>query len=199
MVHFVVYVWAGSFLNGKMFPAHFVGPKLILLEVMLIKKHCRPSETAVLQNAININGQYVHHENIIFCLLHSQDETERRLGVQTILRIRDQHPSCSVGNLRSFVPGDHRVNMRALSLSNLNLIPLSAAVHEPPVTERLSRDEVISFLDSPLDSLYPITSVSVERAVKDTTAVSLMATSEAQRNGILQLRIRSRLADKANK
>ena len=200
MVHFLIYVWAGSFLNGKMFPSHhFVGPKLLLLEVMLIKKHCGPTETAVLQNAININGQFVHHENVILNLLHSQDETERRLGVQTILRIRDQHPSSSVGKLRRFLPDDHRVNMRALSLSNLNLVPLSAAVHEPPVTERLSRDEVISFLDSPLDSLYPITSVSVERAVKDTTAVSMMATSEAQRNGILQLRIRSRLADKAKK
>ena len=199
MVHFLVYVWAGSFLNGKMFPAHhFVGPKLLFLEVLLIKTNCRPTETAVLQNAININGQFIHSENVILHLLHSQDETERRLGVQTILRIRDEHPS-SVGNLRSFAPIDHRVNMRALSLSDLNLVPLKAAVHEPPVTERMSRDEVISFLDSPMDSLYPITSVSVERAIKDTTAVSMMATSEAQRNGALQLRIRSRLAEKAKK
>ena len=195
MVHFLVYVWAGCFLNGKMFPAHhFVGPKLVLLEVMLIKKHCGPTETAVLQNAININGQFIHHENIILNLLHSPDETERRLGVQIILMKRDQHPSCSV--LRSFVPDDHRVNMRALSLSELNIVPLSAAVHEPPATERLSRDQVISFLDKPMETLFPISSVSVERAVKETTSVSLMAASEVQRNGIIQMRIRSRLAGK---
>ena len=71
--------------------------------------------------------------------------------------------------------------MRALSLPNLNLVPLRDAVHEPPVTERLSRDEVM------------------ERAVKETMYVSLMAKSKAQRNDILQLRIRSRLAGKGNK
>ena len=69
-------------------------------------------------------------------------------------------------------------------------------MHEPPATERLSRDQVISFLDKPMETLFPISSVSVERAVKETTSVSLMAASEVQRNGIIQMRIRSRLAGK---
>ena len=71
--------------------------------------------------------------------------------------------------------------MRALSLPNLNLVPLRDAVHKPSVTERLSRDEVM------------------ERAVKETMYVSLMAKSKAQRNDILQLRIRSKFAGKGNK
>ena len=91
------------------------------------------------------------------------------------------------------MPNDYRVNVKATGLHNLNMIPLNEARYEPPVTKCLSDQEILNFLHSPFDaSGIPLSSVAVERAVKDTTRASMMARSTIDRNGVIQMTIRAR-------
>ena len=195
VVHYLINVFAPVFCLSKIFyKSHFSAPKLLLLEAMLSKKHLSDDELRTVSKSLDINGQMGANENIILCCLSSPDSEERTLGVETILRIRHkgsvQLPKTGI---RPFMPNDYRVNVNASGLHNLNMIPLREAKYEPPVTKHLSNQEILGFLHSPFDaSGVPLSSVAVERAVKDTTRASMMARSTEQRNGVIRMTIRAR-------
>ena len=56
----------------------------------------------------------------------------------------------------------------------------------------LTDAELHSLIDHPLNLSLPLSSVSVERAVKETTRAATMAATAAERDGIMQLTLRSR-------
>ena len=86
--------------------------------------------------------------------------------------------------------------MKATGLDNLNMIPLREARYEPPVTKAMTESEILTFLHTPYDaSGVPLSSVTVERAVKDVTRAAMMARNTKQRNGVIQMTIRSRAKD----
>ena len=196
VVNYLINVWAPVFCLSKIFyKSFFMAPKLLLLEAMLSRKHLSTDELLKVSKSLDINGQMVHHENIILCCLSSPDSEDRTLGVETILRIRHKAGSRQLPEtgIRPFMPNDYRVNVRATSLGNLNMIPLKEARYEPPVTKQLSDQEILGFLHNPFDaSGCPLSSVAVERAVKDTTRASMMARTTEQRNGVIRMTIRAR-------
>ena len=196
VVNYLINVFAPVFCLSKIFyKSYFMAPKLLLLEAMLCKKHLSDDELCRASKSLDINGQMSHNENIILCCLSSQDVEERTLGVETILRIRHKASSLQQPEtgIRPFMPDEYRVNVKATGLHDLNMIPLKCSRYEPPVTKGLSQQEILQFLHVPYDaSGIPLSSVAVERAVKDTTRASMMGRSTVHRNGVIRMTIRAR-------
>ena len=92
IMFFIVYVWAEVFLTAKQMNRMEHGPRLLLLEVMLAKKHCTYPEFTMVKASLDYNGQYAHHEAILVSLLASPKPEDRQLAVDTIFSIREQGP-----------------------------------------------------------------------------------------------------------
>ena len=75
---------------------------------------------------------------------------------------------------------------------NLNVNSLYLAKTEPPATLKMSNEEIELLREKPLELSLPLSTVSVERAVKETTRTSLMAYSELERDGIMMQAKKSR-------
>ena len=56
---------------------------------------------------------------------------------------------------------------------------------EPPSTSKLTDSQLAQCFKQPLEPNIPLTTVSVERAVADTTQASKQAVSDEARNGII--------------
>ena len=92
VMRFLVYVWAEVFLTAKEMNRFEHGPRLLLLELMLAKKHCSQPEFTMLKSSLDFNGQNGHHESILVSLLASPELEDRQLAVNTIFTIREQGP-----------------------------------------------------------------------------------------------------------
>ena len=84
------------------------------------------------------------------------------------------------------------MNLDALTLQTLNIIPLSEARTEPPVTRGLSGPQLLSLQESPLKLNLPGNTVSVERGVKDVTGAALVCADSKERDGVIFQKITSR-------
>ena len=91
VVKFLVYVWAPVFLNAKKQNSLCLAPRMLLLEVMLIKKFCSEPEKALLKDSLSQNGQMAHPENVLLALLASPDLTERKCAVDIIMKVSKCH------------------------------------------------------------------------------------------------------------
>lgn len=74
LVSFIIYVYLPALLN----------------HVMLMEKHCLLEEKEVLRPIIQYNAYMAHPECLLQSLVGSEDQEERRKGVQDILRIMDK-------------------------------------------------------------------------------------------------------------
>ena len=74
----------------------------------------------------------------------------------------------------------------------LNVKSLTEATMEPPLTRHLSGPQLVSLLETSLQTNLPVMTVAVERAVKDVTKVAGKASSAIERDGIVLQTIASR-------
>ena len=104
VVNYLVYVWAEVFLMAKHRNSFVEAPRLLLLEVMLTKKHCSAPEQALLQTSLSTNGQMAHHESVLLAMLASPHCEERRRAVEIIFRIREEGPKAwgNFGGIKPF-------------------------------------------------------------------------------------------------
>ena len=56
-MRYLVYVWAEVFLMAKEMNRFEHGPRLLLLELMLAKKHCSQPEFTMLKSLLDFNDQ----------------------------------------------------------------------------------------------------------------------------------------------
>lgn len=80
---------------------------------------------------------------------------------------------------------DHKVDMEARCLAELNVVPVEAAVTEPVYTRSMKGTELLSLKEVPLKLSLPATSVAVERAVKDVTQAAAACSSSRERDGLI--------------
>ena len=193
VVSYIIFVWAPVYLKSKLSAGkQFMSPRLLLLEVQLSNRYLNNKELKALQVSLNTNGQMSHHEHTSLCMFHSDDEKERHLAVSTVLRIRRENKK----TLRKFTPSEYMVNLKATNLADLNQIPFKFATSEPPALRHLTDEEIIAFLDKPMQSNFPIETVAVERAVKDVSRASKMANNTKERNGVVFLTKKARQLEK---
>ena len=142
------------------------------------------------QNSFNTNGYFAGAESVLLCCLMSKDLKERKKGVEYILNLRNRN---AVDVVRTFGPPSYLVNMKAMSILTLNQHSLRSAAYEPPATKIYSEAQLRSFVLSPLEVTIPLSSVAVERAVKDVTRASaFVGSSERERDGFIQNTIEHR-------
>ena len=185
-VHFVVKVFLPVILEAKIHHTEYVGPQIILKEVMLSRQHLTKKEFEAVHERISYNGSFAHPENVLLGLLNSQLLTERSFGVETLLKIRESTDSTLI---RQFHSVDHRPNPQADSLMTLCTAPFTS---EPPVTKSLSDEEVKNIVNQPLSTKLPMTTVAVERLVKEVSRVSTVCVDELRRDGKIFLSIQNR-------
>ena len=192
MVNFLFQVWVPVYLNTKIYSKRFMGPKLVFMELQLGKEYLNDEEFKVLEASLDSNGLNMHQENILLCLLNSKDRSERETAVQVIRDIRSGQrprsksslpPRRSADQVRVYAPEDYVVNTEAESLIDLNC---QDANTEPPFTMSLSDIELEEIISQPLQTRLPVSTVSVERAVKDVTRASgIVRVSSRQIDGLI--------------
>ena len=190
LVRYIVNVWAPLFLQSKIFYNKlYMGPEILLLEITLSRKFLTNEEMLEMMKSYNRNGFYANHENILLCMVCSNDQQKRLEAINILLEIR-RRPQLE--GIREFGPESYEINPYASCLSDLNISPLCNAAHQPPPLKTLSDSEIQMLLGKPLEIQLPITSVAVERGVKDTTRAALHCGTVEARNGFVHNTIRAR-------
>ena len=210
VVKYLVLVWGQVFLLAKRENSLVLAPRMLLLEVMLTRKFCSYPEKTLLKTSLSTNGQMAHPENVLLAMLASPDTRERKEAVDIVMKIRELGPVvwdspsgvrpfkvlliqlCFNHNILFSQREDHEVNLDALTLQTLNIIPLSEARTEPPVTRGLSGPQLLSLKESPLKLNLPGNTVSVERGVKDVTGAASVCADSKERDGVIFQKITSR-------
>ena len=160
MVEYLIHVFAPIFLYSKLFQQeYFMGPKLLLLEVMLSRKFLTTAEFTHYRGSLDNSSAMAHPENILYSMLCSKEYKERKFAVDTIKRIREREPPIDI---RQFKPADYSVNEKASDLQSLCRVMVSPnildQVTEPPATLHMTDEEIESVLYLPVQSVFPISS-----------------------------------------
>ena len=194
MVQYLVYVWAPVYVKSKILQnVGFSGPSLLLMETQLARQHLNKEEFEAVLTSMCHNGYFASHEAILTAMLHSVNKAEREQGLEIILNLRKlPNRVLSCQGVRVVKRRHCRINPDADSLANLNILHVELDKMEPPCTRGLSDEQLMAVAECPLDLKLPITSVAVERAVKDTTRAVKMVSSSLEANGLIQNTIRSR-------
>ena len=95
VVTYLIYVWAEVFILSLHKNLLTEAPRLLLLEVLLTKKHCTMPEQVLLKSSISCNGQMGHQENVLLAMLASPCREERTKAVEVIFQVREQGPRAS--------------------------------------------------------------------------------------------------------
>ena len=194
MVHYLVYCWSPVYVKSKILQnVGFSGPSLLLMEMQLVRQHLNKEEFEAVLISMCHNGFFANHEAILTAMLHSVIKAERVLGVNIILNLRKLPKRVLSRKGVRVVKRKHcRINPNADCLANLNIHHVELATSEPPCTRGFSDEQLMEVIECPLDLKLPITSVAVERAVKDTTRAVKMVSSSLEANGVIQNTFRSR-------
>ena len=160
------------------------GPLHLLNEVIRQRTHFDGEALEIVQRYTQINGFFAHGEQTLLHLVCSTMLEEREVGVRHILRIRREKLSETapgkkkrrskiVKTVRKYKPQE--INWRADSVENL--VDLTNAESEPPLTMNISDREVEGLVVKPLEIReYECISQFVERAVKSTTEAAAVVT-----------------------
>ena len=145
---------------------------------------------SVVDNYVNRNAYYANPELMLITMLSSEDEEERRFGVNVIRKIRN---GADLGDSLPRQFENPSVNFDATSLQTLinwETVKLS----EPLLTATMTMDQVISCLDSPLQvpSTWSCHSQAMERAVRKVSETCLMVVGEKKREGWIRCSDESR-------
>ena len=93
--------------------------------------------------------------------------------------------------LRTFKRDDHKVNLSFSSMIEY-ISEFPDDQDEPPATKHIPNDELLFMKDYAYEPFLPLTTVDVERAVKETTRISKLCSNEKERDGIMVLSQKAR-------
>lgn len=178
------------------------------------------TEKDIAKKAIQRNAFPAHPENLLLCMLADENSTIRRKAVTIVQKIRIQAASngCSTDDSdedEKIVVGyseteesdtdevmavDESIRLFAVPKLKFqaktydNMINWKAeTLTEPPLTLKLTNDEILNIIDKPLDAKnYPCHSQSVERMVKVVSDASAAVYGEQRRDGFIRQRVKSR-------
>ena len=145
------------------------------------------------------NGHSAHEEGTVLYLVCSGRREDREVGVNVIRRVRAaekpeyvRHPITGKRlkkSIRAYAP--RKINFEAQSVSEL--INLDEAMTEPPLTMKLSDDEVTALLDAPLElPHYTCNTQYVERGVKQTSEAVSRVSGRDRQDGLSLNKAKSR-------
>ena len=175
-----------------------------------VKKFPSGKVKSIAMKVVKYNAFSAHPENVLLCMLADEDDDARRIAVNKIMSMRGRLPDFRVDDdfeggsielddeddqptgerenqdVRKFcVP---KINVEAKVYGNLN----DPGVTEPPVTKRMSIEQIEQFRSKPLRLCHPCHSQSVERHVKLVSEASQTVAGFEKRDGHVHMKIKSR-------
>ena len=184
ITHFIVTNYGPNWFAIKGSPRCTDGPKHVYTATQLLQE-LPDYVVAIVKPYVSRNAYFAHHENVLLCMLADDDKDKRTQAVHLILQCRAQKNKELT--IRQFqVP---KLRYEASDWSDM--IDLSN-ISEPPITQKMTEEEIKSFEKSPLSLLYPNHTQSVERGVKIVTEASGVVYGFESRDGFIRARIASR-------
>ncbi len=175
IVNFIQNVYAPGWFAVKQQNSFLAGPKILFDLLQAAKALGDPECLAIFEDKLQKWAFPLLSENFLASMLFSDQIRDRRLAALRIteLKSRDTPPISS--------QPIQQVNFAAEHWSQL--ITLTSADCEPPLTARLSVEEVQAMVEHPGEPpKFPIHTQSVERAVKNTTEASKLFWSFERRH-----------------
>lgn len=159
-----------------------------MLEHIKIQRLLSRDIVSITLPVIKRNGYWAHQENVLLAMLADDDEENRKVAIDYIKSIRQQ-PGPSQHHIREF-----RAPHIADSCQTLKdlLPPIDQCKFEPPMTRKLSDEELNNFMQHPYHIDIPCHSQGVERCVKLVTEASGMVYGADARDGYIRAVLKSR-------
>lgn len=183
ITHFIVSNYGPNWFAIKRFSLCTDGAKHVYLATQLLKD-LSSDTAAIVKPYISRSAYFAHCENLLLAMLADSDEGKRSRAVDIILKCRSK---------------DSGTNVRQFSVPPINYdakdwVELIDWVNasEPPVTMRLSNEEIGQFREIPLTLKYPNHTQCVERSVKLVTEASRAVYGFDARDGFIRARVHSR-------
>lgn len=163
-------------------------PHHILTQLRILKKQPKRVQDIV-THYIRTGAWYAHPENVLLSLLASSDPSERKFGVDQILKLRGRS---ALGDMRVRPRKTPRLNISASTLSQL-ITWNKGEVQEPVFTCSLTKDKIKAFIEKPfVVPHFNIHTQSTERAVKQVTEAAKAVVGPEARDGYIRARAHHR-------
>jgi hypothetical protein len=183
LVEYIVGVYYPCWFTIKSKFSWVEGPGHILYQLKLLKSQKKAVADIVLPT-IQRSSWFAFSEMVLQTLLCSEDQEERKVGVQKIIELRNEDGD-TPGDLSVRPRKTPAVNPNATSL--LELIDWSENVYEPPLTCKLKISEIRKFVEEPMQvPKWPCHGQSIERCVKQVTEASGKVYSHEKREGFIR-------------
>ena len=185
MVNYIIKVYGPAWLLGKWNPAFKDGPHNFLRLTMLQRQHCSAAELLVVEKNLMVNFYWAHEENVLASLLMSEEVQDRKFAVDQIQRIRlTRNADQEDGGIRYFIKPS-TLNLGATSIREL--VDLDKATMEPPITLKLSTEELQQIVHEPYDFKdIPCHTQAVEAVIPLVTRMSRKVADRNLREGAVK-------------
>jgi len=187
LAKFVVVCYGPMWFQIKCAPRCTDGPNHLLQQIK-IQRLLSPDVVSITFPVMQRNSYWAHQENVLLAMLADEDEENRKVAVDIIKSIRQQ-ASASQHHIREFRPPHITDSCR--TLRDL-LPPVDQCKFEPPMTSKLTDEELDSIVQQRYQVNIPCHSQGVERCVRLVTEASGMVYGADARDGYIRAVVKSR-------
>ena len=185
IVAFIQQVYAPGWFLVKCQKSFVEGPRVLFKLLQAVRQLNDPLCSAVFEDKLEKWAFSLLSENFLAAMLYSDSTWDRKMAAWKICQLKSQ-PDTPIGSQRI-----QTVNINADKWSNL--ICLSTAEHEPPITKNMSVEEVEAMVDIRGEPpRFPIHTQSVERAVKNTSEAAGSSFSKEARHKAIVVKTKAR-------
>ena len=180
IVDFIINVYFPCWFQIKINHSWVDGPTNVLFELSCLRTQSEVVQETVMPT-VRSSAWFAHSEPILMTMLCSKEEEERRFAANQILVIRGGQEM-----------GDSSLRLRKLPYLNTEATKLKDLINwdeatEPINTCKLSKREVLEFIEKPLEVEYrPCHTQAIERAVKEVTAAAGAVCGADRRDGYIR-------------
>ena len=190
-MEFIIAVYFPCWFEIKVKSSWIEGPRHVLFQLKQLKTQ-KKQVVDIVMPTVRRSAWFAFSECIIQTLLCSNDEEERRVGVQKITELRGEgNIMIQKGNDSVRPRRTPELNTEATKISEL--INWKMPVYEPPLTTSLTTFEVKQFLSKPMEvPNWCCHTQAIERCVKMVTEAATTVYSHEKREGIIRSQEASR-------
>jgi len=187
VVDFIINFYGPMWFRIKLFNKFENGANLFLEQMNFLKSFPQPV-IDVVWPVLKRNSYWAHSENVFLSLLADSDIANRKFAVQKILAIRTNRLLQDSDEVRQFLVPKADFNTTDLK----GFLKDQPHCFEPPITRKLSKNQLEEFIQRPFSSLIPCHSQGVERSIKLVTEASSSVYGAEARDGFIKARLKSR-------
>lgn len=188
IVNYIMKVYVPVWFAIKLNPSVFYGAKH-LFKMITTARNLDQYYRTIVNKVVQKNSYFAHPENLLLAMITDENSAIRELGYRRILKARNKNPE----NQRKFRQPKLILNAEKY----YEMIDWQTAqLTEPPVTKKLSCDEIQAFINfkEKLLNMYnfPCHTQAVERVIKLVTDASTAVVGHEAREGYIFSRIEGR-------